>query len=145
MMQPVSVVNNKNYHLLGNRLVGESHSSRMARVKRVNRMNGDPTLKPLALGFIPDGTGYEPLVYAGGIGAVFGLLQRFVFKNESDMLLSKGGDRQTAIISMLLGGLAAGGANAFAGEGLQSIPMLVGGAALAGVMHGLVTGSKHWF
>ena len=77
-MQPVSAVNEANYHLLGNQLKGESHASRMRRVNAMQRGVTDPTLQPLGsvskMGFTPSSALSSPILLAGLAGAVVGAM-----------------------------------------------------------------------
>ena len=87
MLEPVSQVDDSNYHRLGNKLVGESRSSRMARVRRQSGTS-TPTLGlvgPSPLG--PGGTGSglaehlarldSPYDFSSGgqiVGPIYGLM-----------------------------------------------------------------------
>ncbi len=73
MMKPVSAVDNSNYHLLGNQLKGESHSSRMARVHAMQRGQGEPTLQPLgSFNGSLSAAWASPLLLAGAVGLAIG-------------------------------------------------------------------------
>lgn len=58
-MLPASAVNKNNYHLLGNRLAGESRASRMRRVN--NRNSSTPSLLNQSKGFVSKIKGAKPL------------------------------------------------------------------------------------
>jgi hypothetical protein len=73
MMKPVSAVDNSNYHLLGNQLKGESHSSRMARVHAMQRGQGEPTLQPMgSFNGSLSAAWASPLLLAGAVGLAIG-------------------------------------------------------------------------
>ena len=81
-MKPVSAVDGSNYHLLGNQLRGESHSSRMARVYR-NNQNHTPSLQPLgALTDFSNELG-GPLLMAGLAGAIVGAFTAGDYPNKA--------------------------------------------------------------
>ena len=146
-MKPVSTVDGSNYHLLGNQLRGESHSSRMARVYKQNN-NHSPTLQPL--GGVTDFTSQlgGPLFVAALAGATIGFLNTGAY--PSNKSLKKKGIRGmygSAITGAVLAGSISASDPAY-GSSYDGMEMgqllgLVVTGALAGAMgHGLARSAK---
>tara|TARA_B100001778_G_C18590234_1_gene631946 strand:+ start:577 stop:1032 length:456 start_codon:yes stop_codon:yes gene_type:complete len=146
-MKPVSTVDGSNYHLLGNQLRGESHSSRMARVYKQNN-NHTPTLQPL--GGITDFTSQlgGPLFVAALAGATIGLLNPGAY--PSSLSLKKKGIRGMyggAIAgAVLAGGISAldpaYGSKYTSMEVGQLLGLVITGALAGAMGHGLARSAK---
>ena len=101
-MKPVSAVDNSNYHLLGNQLKGESHSSRMARVHAMQRDQAGPTLQPLG-SFNASGAFSSPLLLAGLAGLAIGAMNTKPTGSPKSIEKGKQGATKAGLIG---GGLA---------------------------------------
>ena len=167
-MQPVSAVNEANYHLLGNQLKGESHASRMRRVNAMQRGVTDPTLQPLGsvskMGFTISQAIYSPLFVAAVAGALVGAANSKPTGSQKSIKDGKVGAKQAAIVgagavvgTYLLTGVAgeAFGKGFFdflstdmfssgpTEEILASLVAIGAGAAVAYFTHGIGRSARH--
>jgi hypothetical protein len=147
-MQPVSVVDNSNYHLLGNQLKGESHASRMARVHAMQRGQVGPTLQPL--GSISASLS-SPFLMAGLIGLGVGALNDKPTGSPKSMKSGKkGATKAAAVAAISTLALQLGDVDALSNSewnlpvigpiqiaGPQAIVIITMAAMAGGVMHGV--------
>lgn len=167
-MQPVSAVNEANYHLLGNQLKGESHSSRMRRVNAMQRGVTDPTLQPLGsvskMGFTATQALASPVLMAAVAGVLVGAANSKPTGSKKSIKDGKVGAKQAAFVgagavvgTYLLTGVAgeASGKGFFdfistdmfssgpTEEILASLVAIGAGAAVAYFTHGIGRSARH--
>ena len=167
-MQPVSAVNETNYHLLGNQLKGESHASRMRRVNAMQRGVTDPTLQPLGsvskMGFTATQALASPVLMAALAGAVVGALNTKPTGKPGSIKDGKEGAKRAALYGAGTVGLSyllMGGTGHMTGKGffdflstdvlssgpteeiVASLLAIGAGAAVAYFTHGIGRSARH--
>ena len=166
-MQPVSAVNEANYHLLGNQLKGESHASRMRRVNAMQRGVTDPTLQPLGsvskMGFTVAQGLTSPILLAGLAGAVVGAMNTKPTGRPGSIKDGKEGARRAAVYGagavglsyLVTGGLATASGKDFfdflstgissgsSDEIVAALLAIGAGAAVAYFTHGIGRSARH--
>lgn len=167
-MQPVSAVNEANYHLLGNQLKGESHASRMRRVNAMQRGVTDPTLQPLGsvskMGFTATSALASPILLAALAGAVVGAMNTKPTGRPGSIKAGKEGAKRAAIAGAGTVGLtylAIGGGGAMFGKGffdflstdvissgpgeeiVAALLAVAAGAGVAYFTHGIGRSARH--